>query len=95
MKRIILFLLLLFVISSLISTASAETVTFHENLALALQSADILGSDGSTITAEVTSSATESSDVVTVSLTDGSDDVPASSVAVISGFRVVRCLHWS
>ena len=83
MKRIILFLLLLFVISSLISTASAETVTFHENLALALQSADILGSDGSTITAEVTSSATESSDVVTVSLTDGSDDVPASSVAVI------------
>ena len=73
----------MFAIGSLISAASAETVTLHENLALALQSADILGSDGSTITAEVTSSATESSDAVTVSLTDGSDDVPAFSVAVI------------
>lgn len=83
MKRVILFLLPLFVIGSLIPAASAETVTLHENLALALQSADILDIDGNTITAEVTSEATESSDAVTVSLTNGSDDVPASSVAVI------------
>ena len=83
MKRTILFLLPLFVIGSLTLTASAETITLHENLALALQSADILDSDGNTVIATVTSSATESSDAVTVSLTDGSDDVSAANVAVI------------
>ena len=83
MKRTILFLLPLFVIGSLTLTASAETVTLHENLALALQSADILDSEGNTVIATVTSSATESSDAVTVSLTDGSDDVSAANVAVI------------
>ena len=83
MKRTIMFLLSIFIIGILNSSASAETIILHENLALALQSADILDSDGHTVIATVTSSANESSDAVTVSLTDGSDDVSAANVAVI------------
>ena len=93
MKRIILFLLPIFIIGSFSFAASAETLTFHKNLALALQSADMFASDGSQITAIIistdtttstdvtspdTSSSNTSSDVVTLSL-----DVSADSVAVI------------
>ena len=51
LKRIILFLLPVFIIGSFSFAASAETLTFHKNLALALQSADMFDSDDNTITA--------------------------------------------
>ena len=76
MKRITLLLLSVIIAVSLTFTASAEDITLHENLAAALQSADILGSDGSTVTALIVSS-DESSDVVTVSLSVSADSVAA------------------
>ena len=63
-----------------ILTASAETVSLHEKLALAIQSADIRDSSGNTVTAQITSE-DESSDVVSVSLTRGGNDISASDVA--------------
>ena len=82
MKHYLLLLLSCVIAGTLTFTASAEEVSLHENLALALQSADILDTDGNTITASIVSS-DESSDVVSVSLTAGENDVPAASVSVI------------
>ena len=84
MRRILLFLLPVFIIGSFPFAASAENVTLHNKLALALQSADILDSDGNTVTASLESETyNASSDTVTVSLTRGGTDISASSVTVI------------
>ncbi len=76
MKRFLLLLLCAILVCILTLTASAENISLHEKLALAIQSADIRDSDGNTLTAQIISE-DESSDVVSVSLTRGEDEVSA------------------
>ena len=83
MKRIILFMMSAILAGIPIFTASAETISLHENLALALQSADISDSDGTALTALIVSE-DESSDVVSVSLMRGEDEISADEAASIN-----------
>ncbi|MBQ3585678.1 MAG: hypothetical protein II964_03075, partial [Synergistaceae bacterium] len=80
MKRFILFMMSAILVGIPTLTASAETVSLHENLALAIQSANIRDKDGNILTAQIVSE-DESSDVVSVSLKRGGNDISASDVA--------------
>ena len=80
MKRFILFMMSAILVGIPTFTASAETVSLHENLALSIQSANIRDKDGNILTAQIISE-DESSDVVWVSLKRGDNDISASDVA--------------